>query len=897
MSLKTEIEAIVGDIDSPDYTAQAVLYLTEGVKFITKYIMNNPEFENRLTSSATLNNSSTTLSLVNILRVVSVTRTDGSVVRRCYEIPPYKAGEYADINSIFYTSKLDPKYYVENNVLKIIPTPTASQTAVVRKIQPDTSVALSDTAIDNFPDELERGVVLYASKELLRKFLSVKNSGLPSNMSIPSTPSTATVATVTVGALGSAPAYTKTSLTLTSAPSISALSIGASAPASITLGTVAYTDASVGDAATTGEAVGAITIPSITDANVTTVVPSYTKTSLSLTSAPSISALTVSASVPSTISLSTVSYTDASTGDASSTAVSAVTIGSVADADVTTGNSNIAALPSYGKPSINMTAAPNPGALNITTSIPGAPSVTDVTVGSLGTAPSYTVPSLSLDYGTISGSDTTAGTETALGVDDFIYSEDVELASVSLEKQQQLIEKYRVDIQNNLNEFQDDVAEYQANLQKILQQADVESEESSQKIQKYSQEIQSYSAVVGQQVQQYQLNLEREIQIWSTKRNTELQQYQLDVQNELNDFNEKASNYQIEVTEELQKQNVLLERVQVDAQVASQKAQQDAAATTDVAKFNKQKDLQISLEARAKDMEALMSNNTSKVADYQARVQSYQIQINDQVQEYAQNLERELQLFNIQRNTELQKHQNDIQDELNEFNKDNVRYQAEVQEELTKHNTALEKAIAQAQIDAADAQQESKLASTRNLQNQQKDLQIKLEAAAKDMEVIITQNSAKVADYNARIQLYQAQVADEVQQYQLNLQRELELFSAKRSTELQKHQNDIQDELNEFNKELAIYQADLQQKFKQADASSEKEAMEIQNYMADVESYGQQINKEVQNFNTKLQKISIDYQWLQGQYQMVVQDLIQFLQPYLPASAIQGVQNEATAND
>ena len=46
MSLKTEIEAIVGDIDSPDYTAQAVLYLTEGVKFITKYIMNNTEFDN-----------------------------------------------------------------------------------------------------------------------------------------------------------------------------------------------------------------------------------------------------------------------------------------------------------------------------------------------------------------------------------------------------------------------------------------------------------------------------------------------------------------------------------------------------------------------------------------------------------------------------------------------------------------------------------------------------------------------------------------------------------------------------------------------------------------------------------------------------------------------------------
>ena len=39
MSFKAEIEAIVGDIDSPDYTAEAVLYLKEGVKYVTKYAM------------------------------------------------------------------------------------------------------------------------------------------------------------------------------------------------------------------------------------------------------------------------------------------------------------------------------------------------------------------------------------------------------------------------------------------------------------------------------------------------------------------------------------------------------------------------------------------------------------------------------------------------------------------------------------------------------------------------------------------------------------------------------------------------------------------------------------------------------------------------------------------
>ena len=62
MSFKTEIEAIVGDIDSPDYTSEATLYLVEGVKFITKSLMIISDIANRMTSSTTLNNSRTTRS-------------------------------------------------------------------------------------------------------------------------------------------------------------------------------------------------------------------------------------------------------------------------------------------------------------------------------------------------------------------------------------------------------------------------------------------------------------------------------------------------------------------------------------------------------------------------------------------------------------------------------------------------------------------------------------------------------------------------------------------------------------------------------------------------------------------------------------------------------------------
>lgn len=172
MSFKAEIEAIVGDIDSPDYTAQATLYLVEGVKFITKSLMILSDVANRMTSSTTLNSSPTTMSTASVLQIVSVTRNDGSRDRKAIQIKPENAGDYTDVNSIYYTSKLDPKYYIENDTLKVIPTPANGQSALVKHITPDTSVGLSDTSIDNLPDELERGVILYASRELLRYIMN-----------------------------------------------------------------------------------------------------------------------------------------------------------------------------------------------------------------------------------------------------------------------------------------------------------------------------------------------------------------------------------------------------------------------------------------------------------------------------------------------------------------------------------------------------------------------------------------------------------------------------------------------------------------------------------------------------------------------------------------------------
>ena len=184
---------------------------------------------------------------------------------------------------------------------------------------------------------------------------------------------------------------------------------------------------------------------------------------------------------------------------------------------------------------------------SISASAPSAPSlatlsggsVSPITVASVskadisGDVPAYTKPSSSVDFGTLSSSDTSAGTEANLGFDDFINSEDVEMASISLQKQQELLRAYQLDIQNELNEYNKENSRYQANvqaelakhnsdLQKALRQAQLDGSDAQQEsaqtlqaaiqnnddlVQKFLAELNKYTAQVNSEVQTYSQNV------------------------------------------------------------------------------------------------------------------------------------------------------------------------------------------------------------------------------------------------------------------------------------------------------------------------------------------------------------------------------------------------------
>ena len=91
------------------------------------------------------------------------------------------------------------------------------------------------------------------------------------------------------------------------------------------------------------------------------------------------------------------------------------------------------------------------------------------------------------------------------------------------------IAKYQADIQNELNSFNDTNAEYQAQLQISIQDAQLESQDDAQKIQKYSSELNQYQQDMNKEIQDFVNTLQKENQEYQSKLalyNADLQKYQ-----------------------------------------------------------------------------------------------------------------------------------------------------------------------------------------------------------------------------------------------------------------------------------------------------------------------------------------------------------------------------------
>jgi len=154
------------------------------------------------------------------------------------------------------------------------------------------------------------------------------------------------------------------------------------------------------------------------------------------------------------------------------------------------------------------------------------------------------------------------------------------------------------------------------------------------------------------------------------------------------------------------------------------------------------------LQTTINDMKVIFDNNAQAIQKYGADLQSYQADVNSQVQEYQ-----------ISTSAALQQHSQSMQDNLNLFNDANVEYKANLQHTLARIQSENNVNIQEAQIELQDKMKDADLAT-----------QVSMQAAISDMQAIVAKNQANTAEYTAEVQAYQAEVAAAVQEYTQNLQ-------------------------------------------------------------------------------------------------------------------------------
>jgi len=390
-------------------------------------------------------------------------------------------------------------------------------------------------------------------------------------------------------------------------------------------------------------------------------------------------------------------YTNAAYTDALIDTISSTTIG------------DLGTVPTYTKPTISMTAAPTdldlsaisipsaPTDFSLTATPPSAPTdasysyvdavigtYTATTIGSLGTAPTYTKPTTTFD---MTNATSYIATE-----------EDIEKASVEINKQATLLEQFGKDLYNELNEFNKELEIYKSTVQNAFTQAQLDQERLmivgkdttnlniqneiqtlqaaislyQSKLGKYQGQISSYQAQVNAEVQSYgallqkfseQLNSTKvqvdkavqqfraNLEKWQTLRQTEIAEYNANIQNELNEFNKELSIYQTTVQKAIHQADLNQQRLIQQSMAQIELNKFNEKNTSDIDAINKSKALEADIINRTKDLEQQIQEWQGALGRYHAQNEEYGMSVNKAVQKLQAYIQK--YLGEAQANTQL----------------------------------------------------------------------------------------------------------------------------------------------------------------------------------------------------------------------------------------------------
>ena len=715
------------------------------------------------------------------------------------------------------------------------------------------------STISNFPSGLWRLPVLYSAAKVLNEKL-VGYQGLTSNtLSLPSLPTKPALEFSVAEALSSVDT-SKLSISMpeyvsVADPTISSLDLtGITVTAAPEEPSFIYEDASL------QEAFQDLSV------NLQSTLPSYLAPVLVFPDAPTISNLTIISEPPTPPLAPSFSTPDINTITTSSTTISNIGIPPTYISPTTTiSGQNWAEEYPHAQVDVDTAITAIATNVNLANGVfdgitvpptpPASPSfstpdISSTFVSNQGTPPQYVPPvMITPEFSTV---------DTLIETD-----EDIELAGVKIQEISAQISEYSSELQNRLNVFNEENAEYQGKLQEAIQQAQINAQEAQQEanlllqkeqqeyasnLQKFSAEVQDYQAKIGgistqgqgyiQTAQGYANEVQTKLAVTQTK----VQEYQIRVQDALNAFNDANVEYQAKLQEATQQ-----------AQINAQKAQQDAQ-----------------LEANEKQQEAnllLQQENQEYAASlqkYNAEVQAYQANVSKEVQEYQQNLAGDIQVWQAERTTDLQKYGSDIQSALNAFNEENTKYQVDFQEAMKDFDGKL----------------------NRKLETMRQSTSVDLQNKAQRVQAQSGLYSARLQQYGTELQEFQAKVNREVQLYSLNeLQYKLVKWQTDVSTNINAYQAragaEIQSHAAEISAMSSITQTEAAHLGARLQHESSRNTTKLNDYTGRIQEYAQAAQTEIARFNALMQEAQVQYQWYERQLAVVKEEYERGFEPFI----------------
>jgi hypothetical protein len=265
--------------------------------------------------------------------------------------------------------------------------------------------------------------------------------------------------------------------------------------------------------------------------------------------------------------------------------------------------------PSFDAGAISVSASP-PTYTSPVFSTPTLASVNDLTLPVTPTAPTLSAQSV-----TITGTAPVYVGASYSQIDTYIDTdEDVELAQAKLQE-------VSGQVQDSLNRFNDDNVEYQAKLQKDIQDAQLSDANEARKLQKYASEVQTYSAEVTAKVQEW-VNEEwtQKFQKYQQDYSGRLQEHGSNLQSALNVFNKENTIFQNELQEKIQEAKHQQTKDSAEYSATLQRYSNETQGYS--AEVNKSvQDFSAKLQKHTTDYGWLQSQYQQLSADYQRGIQ------------------------------------------------------------------------------------------------------------------------------------------------------------------------------------------------------------------------------------------------------------------------------------